>query len=52
MFDVEPFNYERSLWDNVVLEQLRSNPTAVTQAIAFADAVIAARRNTFTQETN
>jgi hypothetical protein len=45
------FDYERSLWDNVVLDALRQGFLA-SEAIASADTIISARRNTFTNKDN
>lgn len=45
------FNYETSLWDNLVLEMVRSG-AHISAAIEAADTVIKARRNTFPKETN
>lgn len=48
--EVQVFNYEKSLWDNILLEQLRMG-YASEDAIRTADQIIVARRNTF-KETN
>ena len=44
------FDYEQSLWDNVILELLKQ--VGYMNAVAAADAVLAARRATFTTQEN